>query len=84
MPFNIYTVSLFEVDQGAVSSGSVIPTAPAVGSDYVPERDLSYDLAVIQWITSCYKNRTCNNTLARRRNVIDNLRVNNASSSCPF
>ena len=40
---------------------------------------LSYDVAVMQWITSCHKNRmiTCNNTLPRRRNVIDNVRVNN-------
>ena len=36
---------------------------------------LSYDVAVIQWIISCHKNRMT--TLARRRNVIDNVRVNN-------
>ena len=44
---------------------------------------LSYDVAVIQWITSCQKNsydHTYNNTLARTRNVIDNVRVNNAFS----
>ena len=38
-------------------------------------------LFVIQWITSCHKksyDHTCNNTLARRSNVIDNVRVNNA------
>ena len=42
---------------------------------------LSHDVAVIQWITSCYKNRMTtrhNNTLTRMRNVIDNVRVNNA------
>ena len=41
---------------------------------------LSYDVAVIQWIMSCHKNRmtTGNNTLARRRSVIDNVCVNNA------
>ena len=43
---------------------------------------LSYDVAVIQWITSCHKNRdhTCNNTLARIRDVIDNVRANAFSS----
>ena len=35
---------------------------------------LSYDVAVIQWITSCH------NTLARTRNVTDNAHVNNAFS----
>ena len=45
----------------------------------LPYCPLSYDVAVIQWIKSCHKNRltTRNNTLARRRNVIDNVRVNN-------
>ena len=39
----------------------------------------SYDVADIQWITPCHKNRmACNNTLASRRNVIDNVRANNA------
>ena len=38
---------------------------------------LSYDVTVIQWITSYHKNHTCNNTLARTRNVMDNVRVNN-------
>ena len=45
---------------------------------------LSYHVASIQWITPCYKKsyeHTCNNTLARKRNVIDNTRVNNAFSS---
>ena len=37
----------------------------------------NYDVAVVQWITSCH---TCNNTLASTRNVIDNVRVNNAFS----
>ena len=44
---------------------------------------VSLDIAVIQWITLCHKksyNHTCNNTLARSRNVIDNVRVNNAFS----
>ena len=42
---------------------------------------LSYDVAVVQWITSCYKTlygHICNNTKAQTRNVIDNVRVNNA------
>ena len=45
--------------------------------------NLSDDVAVIQWIASCHKNRmtTFNNTLARRRNVIHNVPVNNAFSS---
>ena len=45
--------------------------------------NLSYDVAVIQWITSCHKNcidHTCNNTLACMCNVIDNIHVNNAFS----
>ena len=49
----------------------------------IPSIPLSHDDAVIQGITSCHKNRydhTCNNTLARTRNVIDNVRVNNAFS----
>ena len=40
----------------------------------------NYDVTVIQWITSCHiksYDHTCNNTLARRRNVIDNVRINN-------
>ena len=44
---------------------------------------LSYDVAVIQWLTSCHKKsyaHTRNNSLARIRNVIDNVRVNNAFS----
>ena len=44
---------------------------------------LSCDVVVIQWITSCHKyhiNTTCNNTSARTCNVIDNVRVNNAFS----
>ena len=45
---------------------------------------LSYDVAVFQWITSCHKNRiinhTCNNTLVRMRNFIDNVRVNSEFS----
>ena len=48
-------------------------------SDYMI---LSYNVAVIQWIPSCHKTRmtdhTCNNTLARTRNVIDNVSVSNA------
>ena len=41
---------------------------------------LSYDVAVIQWIMSCHKNRMTSRviTLARVRNVIDNVCVNNA------
>ena len=41
---------------------------------------LSYDVAVIQCITSCHKtyDNTCNNTLARRHNVTDHVRVNDA------
>ena len=42
--------------------------------------DLSYYVAVIQWITSCHKrsyDHTCNNTLARLHNVS----VSNAFSS---
>ena len=35
--------------------------------------NLSYYVAVIQWITSC--DHTCNKTLARIRNVFDNVRV---------
>ena len=38
-------------------------------------------LFVIQWISSCHKksyDHTCNNTLARRSNVIDIVRVINA------
>ena len=45
---------------------------------------ISYDVAVIQWITSYRRNRitdhTCNNTFARTGCVIDNDRVNNAFS----
>ena len=39
---------------------------------------LSYDVAVIQWIRHVIKSydHTCNNTLARTRNVIDNDHVN--------
>ena len=43
--------------------------------------NLSHDVAVMQWITSSHNNRndhTCNNTLARRCNVADNVHVNNA------
>ena len=38
-----------------------------------------HDFAVIQWIMSCHKNRmtTRYNTLVHRRNVIDNVHVNN-------
>ena len=41
-----------------------------------------YDAAIIQWITSCHKSydHTGNNTLARRRNVIDNVCAKNAFS----
>ena len=40
---------------------------------------VSYDVSVIQWITYVESyDHTCNNTLARTRNVIDNVRVNNA------
>ena len=43
----------------------------------------SYDVAVIHWITSSQKSydHMCNNTLARRRNVIDNVRAVKAFSS---
>ena len=37
---------------------------------------LSYDVAVFDGKTS--RDHTCNNTLVRRRNVIDNVRVNSA------
>ena len=45
--------------------------------------DLSDGVAIIHWITSCHKNRKATrvNTLARTRNVTDNVRVNNAFSS---
>ena len=49
----------------------------------VTEKHVSYDVAVIQWITSCHKksyDHMCNNALARTRNGIDNVRVNNAFS----
>ena len=36
---------------------------------------LLYDIAFIQWITSCHKNH-----FARARNVIENVRVSNAFS----
>ena len=55
-----------------------------VGNVFVLNHLLSYDIAVIQWITSCHKkfyDHTCNNTLAGTRNVTDNVRVNNAFSS---
>ena len=42
--------------------------------------NLSYDVAVIQWITSCHKNHMNTRVitiLARRRNIIDNVRFNN-------
>ena len=43
---------------------------------------LSYDVAVIQWLINVVSlksyDHTCNNTLARTRNAIDNVRVNNA------
>ena len=44
---------------------------------------LSYDVVVIRWKTSCHKNRMNTrviNNLACIRIVIDNVRVNNASS----
>ena len=43
---------------------------------------ISYDVAVIQWIKLCRLNlnHTFNNILARTRNVIDNIRVNNVFS----
>ena len=43
---------------------------------------LSYDVAVIQWITSCQKSyaHMCNNSFARTRNVIDNVHANIAFS----
>ena len=44
---------------------------------------LSYDVAIIQAVTSSHKKsygQTCNNTLARTRNVIYNVLVNNAFS----
>ena len=46
------------------------------------DNSLSYDVAVIQWIASCHKNHMTTRaiTLARRRKVIDNVRVNNAFS----
>ena len=47
------------------------------------ESGVSYDVAIIQWITSChYKSydQTCNNTLTRTHNVIENVHVNNAFS----
>ena len=49
----------------------------------MPYCRISYDVAVIQWIMSCHKNRmtTLVITLARRRNVIDNVPINNAFSS---
>ena len=45
---------------------------------------LAYDVCVFQWITSCHKSydHPCNNTLARTRNVVDNVRVNDAFSYC--
>ena len=45
--------------------------------------NLSYDASVIKWITSSHKKsyvHTCNTTLARTSNVIDNVHVNNAFS----
>ena len=47
------------------------------------ERSLSYDVAIIRWITSCHKNRMSTGaiTLAHTRNVIDNVHVNNEFSS---
>ena len=46
------------------------------------KHSLSYDVTVIQWITSSYKSyeHPCNNTLARTRNVNDIDRVSNAFS----
>ena len=43
---------------------------------------LSYDVAIIQWITSYHKNHMTTRvvTLLRLRNVIDKGRVNNAFS----
>ena len=38
--------------------------------------NLSYDVAVLQWITSC--DHTRNSTWARIRNAIDNVGVSNA------
>ena len=52
-------------------------------TSYMLNKGLSYDVADIQWITSCKKksyDHTCNNTLARNRNVIDNVCVSNAFS----
>ena len=42
--------------------------------------DLSYDVAVIQWIMSCHKNRMTTRVITLARNAIDNVRVNNAFS----
>ena len=41
-----------------------------------------YDVAVIQWITSCHTNHdhTCNNTLMQRLNITDNVCVNTVYS----
>ena len=47
------------------------------------QTSLSYDVAAIQWIISCHEksyDHTCNNSLARTRNVIDNVHVIDAFS----
>ena len=41
---------------------------------------LSHDVAAIQWITSCHKNRIITRVITLLRNVIDNVRVKNAFS----
>ena len=50
----------------------------------VPGISMSHsDVVVIQWITACHKkmsDHTCNNTLARTRNVIDKVHIKNAFS----
>ena len=49
---------------------------------FVANQFLSYDVAVIPWITSCHKSydHTCINTFARTHNVIDNVQDNYAFS----
>ena len=50
----------------------------------ISKRIISYDIAVIQWITSCHNfksyDHTCDNKLARTRNATDNVNINSLFS----
>ena len=53
-------------------------TAKAMNMD--TNTDLSYDVAVIEWITSCHKNHMTKHVITLWHNLIENVCVNNAFS----